>query len=124
MSGRPDGPESWPAEGDAVLAAPDNHRVLFENENLRVLEVTVRPGEREKVHHHRWPSVMVIDSRPSYVNFDAEGNVIPPAVALSSNPEMPIIARLPPQAPHAVENTGEYTFHAIRIEYKRDLARL
>jgi hypothetical protein len=37
---------------------------------------------------------------------------------------MPIIARLPPQAPHAVENTGEYMFHAIRIEYKRDLVRL
>ena len=38
---------NWPPEGDAVAAAPNNHRVLLENDNMRVLEVTVQPGERE-----------------------------------------------------------------------------
>jgi hypothetical protein len=33
---------------DAIAAAPDNHRVVFENEKVRVLEVTIKPGERSR----------------------------------------------------------------------------
>jgi hypothetical protein len=43
----------WPPRLDAVIAAPKNHRVLMEDETVRVLEVTVEPGEREALHHHR-----------------------------------------------------------------------
>ena len=49
-SGFPDG-------YDAVQAAPDSHKVIFENEFVRVLEVTVPPpGRTIPMHHHRWPS--------------------------------------------------------------------
>jgi hypothetical protein len=108
----------WPPELDAVVAAPDNHRVLFEDEQMRVLEVKVRAGELEKLHHHRWPSVMVIDSLPNYVNYDKDGNQIMPAVPRAVHPEMPVIVRLPPQAAHFVHNIDSRPLHAIRIEYK------
>ena len=68
--------EEWSPCLDAVIAAPRNHRVLMEGETIRVLEVTVDPGEREALHHHRWPSLMVVLARPSYVNRDAQGNLI------------------------------------------------
>jgi hypothetical protein len=49
-SGFPDG-------YDAVQAAPNSHKVVFENEFVRVLEVTMPPaGATEPMHHHRWPS--------------------------------------------------------------------
>ncbi len=49
-SGFPDG-------YDAVQAAPNSHRVIFENTFVRVLEVTMPPvGKTEPLHHHRWPS--------------------------------------------------------------------
>ena len=49
-SGFPDG-------FDAVQAAPNSHKVVFENEFVRVLEVTVPPpGTTIPMHHHRWPS--------------------------------------------------------------------
>jgi hypothetical protein len=49
-SGFPDG-------YDAVQAAPNSHRVIFENEFVRVLEVILpQPGTTEPMHHHRWPS--------------------------------------------------------------------
>lgn len=70
--------EEWPPQLDAVIAAAKNHRVLMEDDAVRVLEVTVDPGERENLHHHRWPSIMVILARPNYVNRDAKGNVILP----------------------------------------------
>ena len=47
---------TWPPELDAVTAAPKNHKVLFENDRLRVLEVILEPNEEEPIHHHRWPS--------------------------------------------------------------------
>ena len=50
----------WPPHLDALVAAPANHRLLFEDAGVRVLEVTVAPGERENLHHHRWPSIMVV----------------------------------------------------------------
>ena len=48
---------AWPASLDAVAAAPGNHRVLLENDRVRVVEITVAPGEREPVHAHCLPGV-------------------------------------------------------------------
>ena len=47
----------FPDGYDAVQAAPNSHRVIFENAFVRVLEVTMpAPGQTEPMHHHRWPS--------------------------------------------------------------------
>jgi hypothetical protein len=53
--------DSWDPALDAVVAAPKHHKVIFENERLRVLEVTLEPNDEEPIHHHRWPSVFVFD---------------------------------------------------------------
>ena len=53
-------PADWPKNQDAVVAAPKNHKILLENEKVRVLEVTVAPGEVEPIHHHQWPSVLYV----------------------------------------------------------------
>ena len=52
-------PQSWPDELDAVRAAPNSRKVLFENAAVRVLEVTVPPGTKEPFHHHRLPSIFI-----------------------------------------------------------------
>lgn len=47
----------FPDGYDAVQAAPNSHKVIFENAFVRVLEVTVpSTGVTEPMHHHRWPS--------------------------------------------------------------------
>ena len=47
----------FPEGYDAVQAAPDTHKVVFENAFVRVLEVTVpAKGGTVPMHHHRWPS--------------------------------------------------------------------
>ena len=35
---------TWPPSMDAVVAAPESHRVLFENDDVRALEVTIAAG--------------------------------------------------------------------------------
>src|SRR5579863_945363 len=43
---------------DAVRAAPHNHKVVFENSQIRILEVILDPYEFEPMHIHSHPSVM------------------------------------------------------------------
>jgi quercetin dioxygenase-like cupin family protein len=47
---------------DALIAAPKNHRILFENDSVRILEVTLLPGEKEPFHHHQRPSIFIVTS--------------------------------------------------------------
>ncbi len=110
----------WPPHLDALVAAPANHRLLLEDDAVRVLEVTVEPGERENLHHHRWPSIMVVLARPNYRNFDADGNEIPPSGGTPTSPALPRALRLPPQRLHAIEVAADapYGFRGIRIELK------
>ena len=72
-------PSTWDPALDAVIAAPKHHKVLFENECLRVLDVTLEPNEEEPVHHHRWPSVFVFDQVQGPVHdFAPDGTQLPP----------------------------------------------
>ena len=48
-------PSDWPKNQDAVIAASDNHKVLLENDKVRMLEVTLLPGQKEPVYHHQRP---------------------------------------------------------------------
>jgi hypothetical protein len=53
----PQDKSGFPDGYDAVQAAPNSHKVIFENAFVRVLEVFVpAPGTTEPMHHHRWPS--------------------------------------------------------------------
>lgn len=56
MSESPDG-WSRPESLDAMQATPERHKVLFENQQVRVLEAWVVPGDTVPAHAHRWPTV-------------------------------------------------------------------
>src|SRR5437016_6225687 len=104
----------WDPKLDAVAAAPGNHRVLYEDDVIRVLSVTVEPGETEPVHHHRWPSVFVLDRFVKLRNFDGNGRDIP--LPVPEKPEYPIVLKLPPKLPHAIRNEDKTLCHGTRIE--------
>ena len=43
-------PATWDPALDGVLAAPENHTVLYEDEAIRVISVSIAPGAIEKPH--------------------------------------------------------------------------
>ena len=109
------------AHFDAVAAAPTNHKVLLEDDKIRVLRVEVAPGTTEPIHNHSWPSVMyfeipqpityivykLVNGRPVETKrFDA------PALQVSET------VRFEPEELHAVLNRGSTPFVAVRIEFK------
>jgi hypothetical protein len=65
---------SLPDSMDALTAAPKNHRVLYEDDHVRVIEVTVQPGETENLHTHKYASVFIYDAaQPKLKNHLADG---------------------------------------------------
>ena len=113
-------PADWPKENDAVIAAPRNHKILLENENVRVLDVTLAPGETEPVHSHRWPSVLYILTAGDFIDRDGEGNVVFDTRQLKTPLQYPMTMWKDPEAPHAVENLSKtIPLHLIRVEMKK-----
>src|SRR5687768_16151524 len=113
-------PADWPKEKDAVIAAPENHKILLESENVRVLEVTVLPGETEPVHSHRWPSVLYIQAAGDFIDRDGEGKIIFDSRQLPTPLKFPMTMWKDPEAPHSVENLSRtITLRLIRVEMKK-----
>ncbi|MGB3722007.1 MAG: SMP-30/gluconolactonase/LRE family protein [Pacificimonas sp.] len=111
-------PYDWPDHLEAVIAAPDNHKVLLENEHVRVLEVTLGPREVEPLHFHRWPSVLHIMQADEWIDRDADGGVIfdsregPPL-------QFPRTLWKGPEAPHSPVNlSDDIEVRLLRVEIK------
>jgi hypothetical protein len=70
----------FPEGYDAVTAAPNSHRVIFENALVRVLEVTMPPpGKTEPMHHHHWPSFFLdwdTGRKSPHIRYHQPGNVV------------------------------------------------
>jgi hypothetical protein len=116
-------PATWDPTLDAVLAAPDNHTVLYEDELIRVISVRVAPGATEKPHHHRFPAVFVIDRMVNLRDFNG---VTKQEISLPipKDAVVPITLRFAPQPLHYVQNLDTKPFHATRIEFKRGFPTL
>ena len=108
----------WPAAQDAVQAAPENHRVIFENDKVRVLDVTVPPHTRENAHAHCWPSILYITDAGKYVDYDINGKVLFDSRTAGAPPPLPMVMWKDPEAPHAVENLDDKPLHLVRVEMK------
>jgi predicted metal-dependent enzyme (double-stranded beta helix superfamily) len=113
-------PTTWDPALDAVIVAPEHHVVLYEDDFIRVLSVRLPPGETEKPHHHRFPSVMVIDRGIKARDFDGVTHQeIKRPLPVEDRPVLPVVVRLQPQALHYFENLDTKGFHGIRIEFKK-----
>ena len=110
---------TWPASLDALAAAPDSHRLLFENDAVRVLETRIAPGQTTQLHTHRWPGILYILSFGDFVRRDSDGIVL---VDSRSGGALPVpgtaiwSGALPP---HTLENVDAADIHVIGVELKR-----
>jgi hypothetical protein len=111
-------PKTWDPKLDAAKAGAKNHKIIFEDKEIRVLSVTVEPGEVEVAHHHQWPSVIVYDRPVKSENRDANGKLLASKMPPPGQRELPMTFRVPPEAAHSVSNLDKVPLHLIRVEFK------
>jgi hypothetical protein len=122
----------WADSLDAVKAAPGSHKVLFENEKIRILEVTVDPYGFEPMHTHRYPSVMFgPDNDTSHYNiiyykydYDSSKHVyFAKDSALQHGgghaAQFSKAHFMNPEGPHRIKNLSNARIVAFRVEFKQ-----
>jgi hypothetical protein len=122
----------WADSLDAIKAAPNSHKVLFENDKIRILEVTVEPYGFEPMHTHRYPSVM-FGSEYDTSQFDIKyySNAYDPVRNIyfvkdslqehsKSRPGASYEASyMKPEGPHRIKNLSNTRIVAFRVEFKK-----
>jgi quercetin dioxygenase-like cupin family protein len=109
----------WPDDLDALVAAPDHHTLLLENDEIRVLDTLIGPGETVPVHTHRWPSVLYVLESADLVRRDGEGALLTDSRAEDGPPPVGACVWAPAMPPHTVENVGDSPIHIVNVELKR-----
>src|SRR5262249_23486633 len=95
----------WPDELDAVIAAPKHHRIVFENDGMRMLDTRIPVGDTVPVHTHRWPGVYYTVQFSHFQRRDGEGKLLFDSRTVTG--PRPLAAWLEYLEPHSVENVGD-----------------
>jgi mannose-6-phosphate isomerase-like protein (cupin superfamily) len=111
--------EYWPESLDALVAAPDHHTLLFENESVRVLDTRIGSGSRTAVHTHRWPAALYVISWSSFIRRDERGSVVLDSRTVEALKNPPQALWTPALARHSLENIGSADLHIISVELKQ-----
>ncbi len=98
------------AAQDAVKADPKHYKVLFENDQVRVLHITYGPHEKSVMHAHP-TSVAVFLT-------DAQSRFTMPDGTTQDRPVKAKSTQWDPGGMHLPENTGDKPFELILVEMK------
>jgi hypothetical protein len=109
----------WPDELDAMIAATKHHKLLLENERVRVLDTCIPSGERTAVHTHKWPATFYVMSWSDFIRYDDKDNVVLDSRTLANPPSAGTAMWSEPLAPHSLENIGSQDLRVISIELKK-----
>jgi hypothetical protein len=116
---------AFPDGCDAVTAAPNSHRVIFENALVRVLEVSIPPaGTSEPMHYHKWPGFFLDwdtggrTNHLRYHRYDRSTRDIP-SIDAPTHPGHWTVRWIEPEPMHAVETVEKFNDGKdLRIEIK------
>ena len=110
--------KEWPDELDALVASAEHHKLLMENDFVRVIDTLIPPGEVTNIHTHKWPASLYVISWSNSIRYDAEGNIIVDSRKLSQPPLPSSTIWSEALKPHALKNIGENALHIISVEIK------
>ena len=119
---------SWPDSLDAVNAAPKNHNIVYEDSNVRILQVLLDGHKEEPVHTHKWKSVMWI-TKPAVpcIIYQYKLNKGGDFVALDSvripHMDTNIGGLNDAEGPTGIKNLSNDNGIAYRVEFKKDFKK-
>ena len=105
---------------DAVRVAGNHHRLLFENESVRVLEVIIPPGESTEFHSHPMPGVFITNQPATRISRNLEDEIFKTTNREDFDPSQPAQWREGSDMPVSVTVTDSVAMKIIRVEMKED----
>ncbi|MGA2456021.1 MAG: hypothetical protein ABSF85_00400 [Terriglobales bacterium] len=111
----------WPDSLDAIVAAPDHHQLLLEDQRVRVLHTRVAAGDVVPLHTHRWGGVAYLRSWSHFIRRDERGEILFDSRQAEDAPKIPCAQWMQPLPPHTVENLGPSEISILIIELKDQL---
>ena len=103
---------------DGPVAAPAHHRVVFENERVRVVDTLIRAGDTAPLHTHLVPHLLIVNSGSQFVRRDATGAILVDTRDHGPDYTIPPYAWNDGIGPHTLENLGPDDIVATAIELK------
>jgi hypothetical protein len=110
---------AWPNELDALRADPGHHKLLFENERVRVLDTLILPGDITELHTHCFPATLYIISWSDFIRYDEKGNILLDSSSLPFTPSPCSSIWTTALGPHRLRNVGSSPLHIISTELKK-----
>jgi quercetin dioxygenase-like cupin family protein len=95
---------------DAVKVDPKHYKVEFENDQVRVLRISYKPGEKSVMHEH--PNAVAVFLT------DINGKFTFPDGTTQENNSKAGMTLWTPEGKHLPENTGKKPFELILVELK------
>ena len=108
----------WPEELDALIAAPEHHKLLLENDAVRVIDTLIRPKETTALHTHKWPATLYVISWSDFVRYDDQNNIVVDSRNFDQSPSPSTALWSEPLTPHKLENVAENDIHIVSVEIK------
>jgi quercetin dioxygenase-like cupin family protein len=113
---------TWPDSLDAVIAAPQSHGIIYEDEKVRILHVTVAPGQTEPIHAHKWRSIAWATQSPSFTLYHyalGQDNHLVRTDSFNAQLALNTANKWAPETPHAIRNRGQDSLVLYRVEFKQ-----
>jgi len=108
----------WPDSLDALVAAPDHHELLLEDQRVRVLHTRIAAGDVVPLHTHRWGGVAYLQSFSHFIRRDERSEILFDSRQAGEPPKIPRVQWMQPLPPHTVENLGPLEISILIIELK------
>ncbi len=105
---------------DAIIASLEHHKILLENDQVRVLETVLKPGEQTALHTHVWPCSLYVLSWSDFERLDEHGKVMMDSSRLERTPQPGSAVWSAPLGLHSLRNVGNQNIHVIMTEFKSE----
>ncbi|MEA1881519.1 MAG: hypothetical protein U9N31_03895 [Candidatus Marinimicrobia bacterium] len=92
--------------------SPEVYKVIYENEEVKMLEATFKPGQSDKFHQHRKAYHYFIEGGKLQLTWP-DGSVVYPEPASGAPGHSPAGS-----SAHKVKNIGENTVRLVIVEFK------
>ena len=115
---------TWSDSLDAVKAAPENHKIVYEDSNVRILQVVLGGHMVEHTHTHQWNSIMWFTKTAVPIVFyntraDKSGKYVVSDSIVVPHLDTNIGHPSEPQGPHYIKNLSSDNITAYRLELKK-----